>query len=95
MENKKRVTGDLGFIAPFGTFGENDKPDDPLAREVLKWSAQEGIENIPWNFTIFPSQEFKNEFGAALLQYAQGTREWSDVVTAVTESWKREKANAL
>ena len=94
-EGKKRVTGDLGFIAPFGTFGENDKPDDPLAREVLKWSAQEGIENIPWNFTIFPSQEFKNEFGAALLQYAQGTREWSDVVTAVTESWKREKANAL
>ena len=92
---KEYVTSELGFIAPFTTFGEENKPDDPLAREVLAWSGKEGVENIPWIFTIFPSQEFKNTFASALLQYAQGTREWSDVVSTVTESWKQEKANAM
>lgn len=93
-KGKDYVTNKLSFIAPFNTFSDAEKPTDPLAKEVLAWSAKEGISNVPWNFTIFPSQTFKDNFGAALLQYAQGTKKWDDVKTTVINDWKTEKANA-
>lgn len=90
---KNYVTNSLGFIAPFDTFSDAETPDDPLTREVLDWMDEEGIVNIPWNFTLFPSQVFKEDFGAALLQYAQGSIDWAEVEKVVTESWKSESAN--
>ena len=33
---KKFVTEELGFISPFDTFEENESPNDPLAKEVLR-----------------------------------------------------------
>ena len=91
---KAVVTNELGFIAPFDSFSDADKPSDPLAQEVLKWSAKADINNVPWNFTIFPSQLFKDEWGAALLQYAQGSKSWEDVNKLVVDKWAEEKANA-
>ncbi|MDD3428540.1 MAG: ABC transporter substrate-binding protein [Oscillospiraceae bacterium] len=88
------VTNDLGFIAPFDTFGDDVKPSDPLAQDVLAWSGKANTNNVPWNFTVFPSQTFKDNFGAALLEYAQGTKTWDDVNTVVVDGWKTEKANA-
>ena len=90
---KKFVTDSLGFIAPFDTFTDAETPDDPLTREVLDWMDEEDKVNIPWNFTVFPSQTFKENFGSALLQYAQGTIDWAEVEKTVTESWKNESAN--
>lgn len=90
---KKYVTESLGFIAPFDTFKDAERPDDPLTHEVLDWISEEGITNIPWNFTLFPSQTFKDDFGAALLQYAQGSIEWDEVKKTVTDSWKNESAH--
>ncbi|MDD3193731.1 MAG: ABC transporter substrate-binding protein [Oscillospiraceae bacterium] len=90
---KKLVKEDLGFIAPFDTFSADEYPEDPLAREVADWMNKEGIQNIPWNFTLFPGQTFKDHFGGALLQYAQGNMEWADVVTQVVDDWKTESAN--
>ncbi len=87
---KDFVTNKLDFIAPFDTFTDDEIPTDPLAREVIKWSSRNDVNSVPWNFTLFPSQSFKNTFGSALLQYAQGTREWDDVVSTVTEAWKAE-----
>lgn len=78
------------MIAPFDTFTESEKPKDPLAQEVIKWMNKGDIKTIPWNFTVFPSQTFKNDFGAALLQYAQGTKNWEDVKNLVVERWERE-----
>ena len=43
---------------------------------------------------MFPSSRFKEDFGASLLKYAQGTKEWDDVVKDMREGWKRE-ASAL
>lgn len=83
----------LGFIAPFDTFTEQEQPNDPLAREVIRWMNMENTVTIPWNFTIFPSQSFKEDFGAALLQYAQGSKEWSDVTQTVTRRWAEENAS--
>ncbi len=87
---KNYVTNSLGFIAPFDTFADAEKPDDPLTREVLEWSADTEKNNIPWNFTLFPSQTFKEDFGAALLQYAQGSADWDSVKNTVISSWKTE-----
>lgn len=87
---KDFVTNKLGFIAPFDTFAENEKPTDPLAKEVLKWMSKEGSVNVAWNFTVFPSQKFKDNFGANLLQYAQGKTSWDDVKAQVIADWATE-----
>jgi len=39
---------------------------------------------------VFPSQTFKDNFGAALLQYAQGTMEWDAVKQTFVDQWKVE-----
>lgn len=91
---KAYVTGELGFIAPFTTFGENEKPTDPLAKNVLAWIEKEGIKSVPWTFAAFPSEQFKNDFGDALLEYAQGSQDWNYVVNVVKTSWASEYAAA-
>lgn len=87
---KDFVINKLEMIAPFNTFSENEKPKDPLAQEVIKWMNKGDINTIPWNFTAFPGQTFKNDFGASLLQYAQGTRDWEQVKKLVVDTWERE-----
>ena len=89
-KGKDFVINKLDLITPFDTFSEKEVPNDPLAQEVVKWMNKENINNIPWNFTIFPSQTFKNDFGSALLQYAQGTKSWDDVKTTFVNRWKSE-----
>ena len=88
---KNIVTNELGFIAPFSTFEENETPADPLAQEVIRYMSDTSKESIPWNFTIFPSVQFKEEFGAALLEYASGSITWEEVKNRVVESWAAEK----
>jgi raffinose/stachyose/melibiose transport system substrate-binding protein len=51
---------------------------------------KENIETIPWNFTVFPSQTFKSDFGSALLQYSQGTKTWNDVKNIFVNRWESE-----
>ena len=87
---KKFVNEQLEFIAPFDTFTEEERPKDPLAQEVIKWMNNADVTTIPWNFTVFPSQTFKEDFGASLLQYAQGSKNWEQVKTDFTKSWKNE-----
>lgn len=89
---KAAVTNDLGFISPFNTFTDAEKPQDPLAQEVIKYMADTTKTSIAWNFTSFPSQQFKDDFGAALLEYAAGSISWDDVKATVVEKWASEKA---
>ncbi len=89
---KRYVTEELGFITPFNTFSEDETPNDPLAREVVRWMNKEGVKTVPWDFTIFPSQVFKNNFGSYLLQYAQGSKTWEDVVSGTVSDWKSESS---
>ena len=91
-EGKAAVVGQLGFIAPFDTFSDTEKPTDPLAQDVLAWASKPGITSVAWNFTIFPSQTFKDNVGAALLSYAQGQMKWEDVSKLVVDQWATEKA---
>lgn len=89
---KKFVIEKLNFIAPFDTFTEAERPADPLAKEIINWMAKDGVTSVPWNFTVFPSQTFKDNFGASLLQYAQGTMKWEDLTAKVVADWKAESA---
>lgn len=93
-EGKAHVLNDLGFIVPFDTFGENERPSDPLAQQLMVWSNKSGISSVPWNFTVYPSQKFKDQFGANLLLYAQGQLSWDDVSKAVVDDWAAERAAA-
>lgn len=90
-KGKAYVTNDLGFIAPFNTFEDNEKPADPLAKEVSAWMEKD-LTSVAWTFAAFPSEDFKNVFGDALLQYAQGNMNWDEVVTIFKDTWKTEKA---
>lgn len=89
---KAFVTNDLKFIAPFDTFTENERPTDPLARSLLTYTDNTDLYNVAWSFVVFPSQDFKNSFGGALLQYAQGQLPWEDVTQLFIEQWAIEAA---
>ncbi len=88
---KDHVTNELGFIAPFDTFSADETPQDPLAQEVLRYLGNEELYNVDWNFVSFPSQTFKDNFGAALLEYANGNMKWEEVQTLMVEQWETEK----
>ncbi|MDU4862959.1 MAG: ABC transporter substrate-binding protein [Terrisporobacter othiniensis] len=91
---KKHVTEELGFIAPFDTFKDAETPQDPLAQEVLRYLENKDLYNVDWNFVSFPSQTFKDDFGAALLEYANGNMKWEDVKSKVVNEWASEKEAA-
>ncbi len=77
-EGKNIMVNTLGNAAPFSTFTDAEKPSDPLAKEMYA-SMESGKTSVSWNFTIFPSQDFKDDFGAALLEYCNGNMEWDAV----------------
>ncbi|MDY4608139.1 MAG: ABC transporter substrate-binding protein [Eubacterium sp.] len=91
-KGKSYVTNKLGFIAPFDTFTDDEAPTDPLAKEVSSWMKKDGITSIPWYFTVFPSQNFKDNFGASLLKYSQGNKTWEQVKSDMVSDWKKESA---
>ncbi len=88
---KKYVTEKLGFITPFNTFSEKETPADPLAREITRYMKDENLKTIPWVFNAFPGEAFKKATGDALLDYAQGKKEWDKVKSEIVKSWKSER----
>lgn len=85
-EGVKMVEDELGFSAPFDTFA-GEKPEDTLGQLVLQWNARTDVTNLPWDFTVFPSQRFRDSMGGYLQQYAQGLLEWDALVEKTTASW--------
>ena len=90
-KGKQYVTSDLGFISPFNTFTEEESPKDPLAKEVLSYMGNKDLYSVSWNFTAFPSQKFKDDFGQALLAYSKGKTDWGYVSDMVKSEWASEK----
>jgi raffinose/stachyose/melibiose transport system substrate-binding protein len=89
---KAFVQNDLQFIPPFDTFNATELPTNPLAVSMISYMSNTALYNVPWVFTVFPSQTFKNDLGAALLQYAQGTMTWDAVKNLVVTEWQSEAA---
>lgn len=88
---KSYVTNKLDFITPFNTFAENELPNDPLAREVVRYMNDETLNVVPWVFTSLPSETFKSEVGASLLEYVQGDKTFEQVNDTVKSVWKSER----
>lgn len=89
-KGKKFVSEKLGFISPFDTFDDTEVPSDPLAKEVKNWMDKQSVTTIPWYFTVFPSQTFKDNFGSSLLKYAQGNKTFDEVKADAIADWEKE-----
>ena len=89
---KKNAMEKLGLVAPFSTFGPTERPDNPLVKEMFYYLDNPAINSVSWNFPTFPSQEFKNELGAALYDYAIGGNNWDNVTKTFVDRWASEKA---
>ncbi len=90
---KDYVISKLGFIPPFNTFSEDERPDNPLAREIAEDIGNDATSSVNWIFSTFPSQQFKNDFGSMLLSYAKGECEWDTVIKSVKDEWAAQKAS--
>ena len=88
---KDYMVNTLGNAEQFSTFTDDEKPSDPLAQEMYRYM-ENGKTSVSWNFTTFPSQQFKDDFGAALLEYCNGNMAWEDVSALVVTNWAEEKA---
>ncbi len=87
-EGRDSLANTMGFLTPFDTFDDylpNNKLVD-IANEYL----DAGKTAVSWNFSTIPSETWKDNVGAALLEYAQGTGEWSAVESAFVDGWATE-----
>ena len=85
---KKSLSQDMGFTTPLKTF-DDVKFDNPLTEAAVE-DQKSGKTQVSWNFTMMPSEEWKNKVGQALLEYAQGTGKWDAVKTAFVDGWASE-----
>lgn len=88
---KDYVVNKLKFISPFNTFKDNEKPDDPLAKEILKWM-ESNKTTVEWVFSSFPGLDFKDSVGSVLLEYVHGSKTWDDVKKTTVDSWAAAKS---
>lgn len=90
---KTALSKDMSFVCPFKGFTGDFLPANPLivADEAYQ---KEGKLPVAWCFTTMPSEEWKNVLGGALLEYAQGTGDWTAVEKAFVENWASEKTLA-
>lgn len=90
-EGRTSLSQEMGFVTPFKTFDENFESENPLVVDANKYIA-DGKTSVAWNFTTMPSEEWKNQVGSAMLEYAQGTGEWDAVEKAFVDGWATEYA---
>lgn len=87
-KGRESLANKMGFVTPFTTF-EDYLPDNTLVKANEEYN-EAGKTPVSWNFTTMPSEEWKNGVGSALLEYAQGTSDWSAVETAFVDGWAKE-----
>lgn len=86
------LANEMGFVTPFTTFDEY-LPANPLVEANAEYT-EAGKIPVSWNFTTMPSENWKNDLGSALLEYAQGTGKWDAVQSAFVDGWAAEYAAA-
>lgn len=89
-EGRDSLANTMGFVTPFDTFADY-LPSNPFIQADAEYT-EAGKTAVTWNFTVMPSEEWKNGVGQALLQYAQETGDWSGVETAFVDGWASEYA---
>lgn len=86
---KKAMSEDMGFTTPFSTFNDV-KTSNPLIADANASIQDKDLTQVAWDFSMMPSEEYKNVLGQAMLAYAQGTGDWNAVVDAFVNNWATE-----
>lgn len=86
QEGQQALSRDMGFVTPFDTFAPEGSARNPLLSSAEKYLA-DGCEPVSWLFPSMPSETWKNDLGAAMLEYAQGTGSWAQVEKAFCSGW--------
>lgn len=90
-ETGKQALLDMGFTVPFKGF-------EATTANALTAAAQSDLQNgktpVTWAFTTIPSDTWKNNVGAAMLEYAQNTAGWDAVESAFVDGWATESSAA-
>ena len=90
-EGRDALANQMGFVTPFKAFDDGYTAHNALLDAAARYIA-EGKNSVSWNFPTMPSETWKNNLGAALLEYAQGTGTWDNVKTAFVDGWASEYA---
>ena len=90
-EGRDALANQMGFVTPFKAFDDGYAAHNALLDAAARYIA-EGKTSVSWNFPTMPSETWKNNLGAALLEYAQGTGTWDNVKTAFVDGWASEYA---
>lgn len=83
---KKALSETMGFTTPFSTFNDVET-DNPLIKDANASIQNKDLTQVAWDFSMMPSEEYKDDLGQAMLAYAQGTGSWDDVVKAFVDNW--------
>lgn len=89
---KDALSKKMGFNTPFRSL-LNVKSDNPLSEAAME-DARLGKVSVSWNFTMMPSDNWKNNLGSALLEYAKGSAKWDKVKDAFVQGWTKEYAQS-
>ena len=91
QEGLAAMTETLGLRTPFA-----NAPS--VSANALITAAQEDLDSgrtpVSWVFPTIPSDRWKTNLGAAMLDYAQGTGDWAAVERAFVDGWAQESAAA-
>ena len=86
------ISNKMGLTTPFKSFSDV-KIANPLTQAAVD-DQNSGKTQVAWDFAFMPSEQWKNNLGNALLEYAQGTGNWDAVTTAFVDGWAKEYAAA-
>ena len=82
---KNAIAKEMGFAAPFTSFGDDDQPANPLVAAAKEWT-DKGKKTV-YSANI-PGQQWIDNVSNALVEYTQGTGKWDAVVQALAGTWK-------
>ena len=85
---KKLVAQSLQFVTPFTTMADAEYTNPLFASE--NDIASKGKTAYCWAANLIPDDQWKNDYGASLLEYAQGQKDWDKVVKDAVDEWKVE-----
>lgn len=91
-EGKEAMAKKMSFNVPFDTFADIEL-ENPLFTSANEYEAA-GKTTVTWIGTeSLPTENWKSDLGSALLEYAQGTSDWSAVEKVFTEEFATEWEN--
>lgn len=88
-KGKEFVAQQLQFVTPFSTMADAVYTNPLFASE--NDIAAKGKTAYCWAANLIPDDQWKNDYGASLLQYAQGQKDWDAVVKDAVDEWAVER----